>query len=282
MAVISGLYTVLSKHTLKTISPWVLFWSVMVVSTPIIFLFTWQNGIPALGRAFFVGVFGSVIFYSVSKIIFYRVIKETDLSHVYPLITLSPVFSLIFAIFLLGERPTALELLAGGITLFGVYVLNISSIREGLLEPFKILAKSRMAMLMLLSVALIGAPPVFDKFAISSTFPQNTSFVLVVEDLMVVLLMFPWVWKHRTVAFPQIKENKKYLLWLGILGAFSNIAGFWALGHGEASLVTSVFRTQVFFVFLFSFLFFKDRPRAETIVGTTIMIIGLIVLKLVS
>ena len=62
----------------------------------------------------------------------------------------------------------------------------------------------------------------------------------------------------------------------------SNILAFIALQNGNPGLVASVFRTQVFFVLLFSFIFFKDKPKTETIIGSIIMIAGLVVIKLWS
>src|SRR3989344_9494764 len=118
-ALISGIITIFSKHTLKTISPIVFFWAVLLVSSPFILLFAWKDGIPSLGPGFIIGIAGSVILYSIARIVFYHVIKDAHLSQVYPLVTLGPIFTLVFAFVILSEKPTVYALFGSLITLAG-------------------------------------------------------------------------------------------------------------------------------------------------------------------
>jgi len=279
MALISGIYTILSKHALKKIDPIVLYWATILFSTPFIIPFVIRSGIPELNFKFYVGVIASVIFYSVSKIIFNKIIQKNDLSLVYPIISLSPIFALIFSIIILSESYTLTQFLAISITLLGAYVLNISSIKKGFLEPFKLLFKNRISLWMLVSVVLIGIVSVFDKLAINNTFPQNESFAILTQNIIIVVCFIPWVINKRKIVLPQIIANTRIFILLGFLMASSTLLSFLALGNGEAGLVTSVFRTQVFFVLLFSFIIFRDRPKIETIIGSIIMFAGLVLLK---
>jgi uncharacterized membrane protein len=281
-AFISGIATILSKHTLKKIDPIIFYWIVLVVSTPFILILVWKDGIPSIDQLFTVGILGSVIFYTISKIIFFQTIKNAELSNIYPLVSIGPIFTLIFSMIILSEQPSAMELLGGGITLLGTYVLNISSMREGIFEPFKILFRNKLALLMLISVFIGSIVMVFDKLAINHTFPQNTSFALLIENLVIVFGFLPWIMLRKKNVFSEILDSKKLILALGVLGAAGNVLAFWALGGGDPGIVSSIFRTQVFFVLLFSYLFLKDRPKLETIIGSIIMILGLIVLKLAS
>lgn len=282
MACISGIYTITSKHTLKTINPIIFYWIVLTVSTPIIWIFTWKDGIPAITYTFAIGIFGSVIFYTISKIIFFKTIKDATLSHIYPLVSIGPIFTLIFSRLILSERPSGLELLGSFITMIGVYVLNISSIREGFLEPIKILYRNKLALLMIISVMVGSIVSVFDKLAINNTTPQNANFTLLIGNLVIIIALIPWIFVKRKTAFVEIIQNKWPVLFLGILLAVSNILAFAALSVGNPGLVSSVSRTQIFFVFFFSMIFFKDYPKKETILGTIVMVLGLVVLKFAS
>jgi drug/metabolite transporter (DMT)-like permease len=282
MAFLSGLYVVISKHTLRAISPIIFFWSVLLISTPIVFIYAWKDGFPKLTLLFFVGVLGSVIFYTISKLWFYKIIKDSHLSQVHPLVSLSPIITLLFAIPILGERPSGLAVVGSMVSLLGVYVLNISSLREGLFEPFKILFRNKMAFLMLASVMVGGIVSVFDKLAINNTTPNNSAFALLMEDIVIVVGLLPYMYSKRKIVFTEIFSNKKFIILLGIIGAASNILGFIALDHADSGIATAVFRTQTFFVLFFSFLFFKDRPKLETVIGATIMIAGLLIIKLAT
>ncbi|OGI81831.1 hypothetical protein A3E95_00730 [Candidatus Nomurabacteria bacterium RIFCSPHIGHO2_12_FULL_44_22b] len=282
MALISGLCAIISKRAMRTISPLTFFWGVLTVSAPIVWIFAWSKGVPDFSKLFFVGVIGSVVFYSISKILFYRTIRDAELSHVHPLVALGPVFTLGSSFLILSEVPSLIGFIGIGITLVGTYVLNISSIREGLWEPFKILFRNNLSLLMLYSVLIGSISPVFDKLAIIHTSPQNEIFALLMEDLVIVFGLLPWMLlKNKTVAI-EIKFNWKWILTFGLLQAVSNTLAFISLAGANPGLVTSVFRTQIFFVLLFSYLFFGDRPKTETIVGSIIMIGGLVVLKLAT
>jgi drug/metabolite transporter (DMT)-like permease len=282
MSFVSGLITITSKHTLQKVGPVTFFWTVMLTSIPIIWIFAWRYGVPEVNNIFFIGITGSIIFYSISKILFLQTIKEADLSHVHPLMALSPIFTLIFSYLILREGSSVASLVGVGITLIGSYVLNISSMREGLFEPFKILFRNRLSLVMIVSVLIGSIVSVFDKLAIISTTPQNPFFTILVEDSIIVIALIPWIFLKRKSVFPEIKGSWKLILLLGFLTSISNILAFMAIGAGNPGLVASVFRTQIFFVLLFSFFIFNDRPKTETIIGSIIMILGLIVLKIWS
>lgn len=279
-AVISALYTITSKRTLKKIDSIALFWIVLVVSTPIVVIYSWNKGVPQVDKIFFLGIIGSVVLYAVSRIIFNNVIRDANLSNVYPLISLSPVFTTIFGFFILKEKLTFYEILGSLITLGGIYILNISSQKESLFKPFKILFSDKHASLMLFSVVTIGLVSVFDKLSINHTFPKNSSFTLMIQNFITVFLLSPWVIKNKQKYLPQIRDNIRPILLLGMLGAMSNLLILYALGAGEAGLVTSTYRIQVFFVLLFSAIIYKDKPKMETIIGTIIMLAGLLILKI--
>ncbi len=283
MSFISGIYVVVSKHTLKKMDPIVFFWITITASTPFILIFALVNGIPVFDNVFLLGILGSVFFYTISKIIFWKTIKDSSLSDVYPLMSIGPVFTLIFSIIILSEKLTPLAFLGCMVTLLGTYILNVSSAKEGLLQPFKILFQNKLALLMMISVLIGSIVTIFDKTAIMHTFPQNLFFPIIAENVLIFIGLLPWIiYKKRKVAITEIKENKKIILLLGIIFSLSTILSFYSLSLGNPGLVSSVFRTQIFFVFLLSFIFFKDKPRLETIIGSIVMILGLVLTKLFS
>jgi len=253
-SVASGISVILSKRTLSKVSPAVLYWTGLVVSTPLLAFFAFKNGLPNLGTWFFIGIISSDILYTFSRILQFRVIRDAPfLSHVYPLIALSPIFTLILASAPpLSEKTSLFALWGVLISITGSYVLNISSAREGLLEPFKILFKNRLAFLMLISVAILGLVSAFDKIAIKGTNPQNTIFTLLIENIIIILGMSPYLFSKRKDVISEISTNKSPLLILGVLAAASNGLSFVAIGGGNVGIVSAIFRSQIFFALLFS------------------------------
>lgn len=121
---------------------------------------------------------------------------------------------------------------------------------------------------------------VFDKLAINNTFPKNTTFVLLVENIFVIVGLLPILILRNRNFSREIFDNKKLFIILGILNAFSTILAFTAVGEGSVGIIETILKVQLLFVLLFSFLFFKDRPKLETVIGIIIMIIGVVLIKL--
>ena len=275
-AVISAISVIFSKRILKGVSPSVLTWCTLVLATPIIAIFAAKEGIPTLNTLFIVGVVGSVIFYSISKIIQFRAIKMVDLSAIYPLVSLGPIFTLLIA-FLppLNEKPGFIAIIGILVTLFGTYILNVSNAKEGLLKPIRLLFENKASALMILSVLVDSVVIVFDKLAINNTLPQNTTFVLLTENILVIIGLLPLLYLDNKNFAKQIFDNKKLFVILGVLNAVSTILAFSAVGIGS-----TIIKAQLLFVLLFSFMFLKDKPRLETIIGSIIMILGVVLIKI--
>ena len=256
-SVISAVSVILNKRILKGVSPSVLTWCTLVLATPIIAVVAIKEGIPALSTLFVVGIIGSVLFYTASKIIQFRAMKIANLSAIYPLVSLGPIFTLLVA-FLppLNEKPGFIAIIGVLVTLFGVYVLNASNAKESLLKPIKLLFENKASALMIVSVVIDSVVIAFDKLAINNTIPQNTTFVLLVENILVIVGLLPILYLRNKNFTQQIFDNKKLFIILGLLNAVSTILAFTAVGDGSVGLVSTILKTQLLFVLLFSFIFF--------------------------
>ena len=133
---------------------------------------------------------------------------------------------------------------------------------------------------MTVSVLTNSVVIVFDKLAINNTFPQNTTFTLFVENLMVIFGLLPLLYVRNKNFYQQITSNTKSFLLLGILNAVSTILAFSALGGGSVGLVATILKTQVLFVLLFSYIVFQDKPKLETLIGSVVMIAGVVLIKI--
>lgn len=280
-SIVSAIAIIVSKKLIQGVSASVLTWATLVLATPIILVFTFQEGIPQLNYLFFLGVTGSVLFYIVSQVVGFKAMRIADLSAIWPLISLGPIFTLLIALLPpLSEKPSLMATVGVFVTLAGVYILNATKSKEGPLEPIKSLVRSRASLLMMFSVLTNSVVIVFDKLAINNTLPQNTTFTLFIENLMVIFGLLPLLYIRNKKFYQQITSNTKLFLLLGLLNAISTILAFSAIGGGNVGLVATVLKTQVLFVLLFSYITFKDKPKLETLVGSAIMIAGVVLIKI--
>jgi uncharacterized membrane protein len=166
--------------------------------------------------------------------------------------------------------------------LTGVYILNATKSKEGLFEPVKSLFENKASLLMMFSVLTNSVVIVFDKLAIINTLPQGTTFTLLIENLMIIFGMLPLLYIRNKNFYLQLTSNIKLFLLLGLLNAFSTILAFSAVGGGNVGLVAAILKAQVLFVLLFSYITFKDKPKLETLIGTIVMIMGIVLIKVGS
>jgi bacterial/archaeal transporter family protein len=278
---LSSLKTIIDKKILVNVNPSLMFWSALTISTPFISTAAIIEGIPDVNLYFFLGVVGSDVVYSISKILQFRVIKSSNLSAVYPLVSLGPIITLIIAFFPpLNETPSKISLIGVVVTLLGTYILNITKSKENILEPIKQLFVNKASLWMIVSIVIDSFVSVFDKFAINNTFPKNSSFVLMSENLIIIFGILPLLlWRNKSFK-KQISTNFRNLFIQGLIVALSTIIGMKVIGNGNIGVVQTIFKSQILLVILFSYFFFKDKPKKETIIGSIIMIMGVVIIKL--
>lgn len=279
-SLVGAVEVIITKKLVKGVGASVLTWATLVLATPIIFLFALKDGIPQLNNLFVIGVAGSVLFYTASQVMGFKAMRMANLSAVYPLASLGSIFTLFVALLPpLSEKPSLLAIVGVFITLAGAYILNVTKAKEGLLVPIKSLLRDKASLLMIASVLFGSVVIVFDKFAINNTLPQNTTFTLLIENFMVILGMLPILYIRNKNFYHQITSNSKLFLLLGLLNAAATILAFTAIGGGNVGLVATILKTQILFVLLFSYVTFKDRPKLETLIGSMIMILGVVLIK---
>lgn len=282
-SLVSAISVIVSKKLIKGVSATVLTWCTLVLATPFIFVYAIKEGVPNLNSSFFLGVGGSVILYTLSKVLGLKAIREANLSAIYPLVSLGPIFTLLVAISPpLSEIPTVVSVVGVLITLIGVYVLNVGSLKEGIFKPVQVLLKNKASLLMIVSVLIDSTVIIFDKYAINNTFPKNTTFTLLIENIFVVLGLLPILfWRNRNF-MKEIFTNTKLFILLGVLNAITTILAFSAVGGGNVGLVATIMKAQMLLVLLFSFVVFKDKPKISTIIGSVLMVIGIVFIKIGS
>ena len=223
----------------------------------------------------------SVGFYITSRILQFRSFKISDLSDVFPLVALNPVIVLIVATFPpLREKPSLLAILGMLMVLGGIYILNIKQGSKNIFQPFKQLVTQKGSSLMLLSIIIGATVIIFDKIAIKNTIPENPSFALLVENLLVIGLLFPFLSLKRRAFIFQIKSHLKYFLVLGILNAFSTIIYFSSISKGSVALISTIVNSKILFVVILSALLFREKITKVKAFGVLTITLGIILMKL--
>ncbi len=201
-----------------------------------------------------------------------------NISVVIPLWRTSLIWLVLVSFFTLGEVPTAVGLAGIGVTLAGVYVLNISRARISPWEPIRVLFTDRGQRFALLSAVMYAPSVVTFKWAIvNSSVPFATLGTYVAATLCVL----PFALKNSRQHFAQIPRLWKSFVSLGLFAALTNFTQGEAYRVQLSSYVEAIKQTEILFALLIGYVLFGERERIREIsAGAAIILAGVVFLVL--
>lgn len=269
------------KELIRAIAPLPLTFILLGTSlVPMFILLQFTGGIPHATNMFYLFMFCSAVLDSVGFVISFKAIKITDISLLAPISSFGPVFTTIFAIYALNEQPSSLKLFGILLIVLGSYLLNVSTIRGGLLAPFKKLFSNRGVLLFLFSNLLWTVTPIFQKKAISEMSPSIPLYAPFIGFCFVVLILAPFALK-KTLSY--IKVFPKYFKWVAVNGigtAFAQFAAYTAFALGDVIYVNPVLKLTGIFTIILGGAVLKEKNIGERLLGTAVMLVGVLILIL--
>ena len=221
---------------------------------------------------------------TIATLLFLRALKNSDLSIALPLITFTPIFTLIVSPILIGktEIPSALGVVGILLIFIGSYVLNIKERHAGFLAPFKILLKNKGAVSILIVSFLYSITSVYDKIGSHAT---SALFWALVTNAITALIFFPVCIYRSNKHFKKginilsiVKKTLPILLIISLLNALSNIFQLTAVQLGLVAYVIAIKRSGIVLALLLGYIFFKEKDIKERMAGAILMVAGVIFL----
>lgn len=276
-AFLESVKDIFNKKTVSQIDEYLLVFSfnllTAIFTLPLLFL----NDIPTFGNNFIYALIAIGFFNTIGFVLFFKAIKASDLSIVAPITTLSPIFLLITSPILVGEFPNFIGILGILIIVIGAYVLKFQDKTNGYLAPFKSLFKETGSRLMFGVVLVWSITANVDKIGV-----QNSSPILwtITAHLSVAIFILPIVFWKSKINIQSIKSNFRNLILIGLINTLAILSQMTALQLALVSFVIAVKRTSALFNVLWGWLIFKEQGIKERIVGSIIMIVGVVVITL--
>ena len=180
------------------------------------------------------------------------------------LIFINPIFTMIFAIPLLGETVKTTKWFAVAITFIGAIVL---------IRPENNLLEIQFVYILLIFGALaLGLESIFIKILTIEEKPKQILLINNGIGLMISSIPIYFIW---------ISPNIKQILALFFVGALmlcAQICFIQAMKRSEAHFVAPFFYFTLIFVCIYDFFIFQILPDKISIIGTTLIIVGGIIL----
>ncbi|MBE9127173.1 MULTISPECIES: EamA family transporter [unclassified Coleofasciculus] len=276
-AVFESLKDVTSKHGLKKIDDYIVSWSLMIFSLPLLLPLLFFIEIPSINESFWLALMIGGSLNVISMILYIKALKLSDLSITVPLITFTPLFLLITSPIIVGEYPTLSDAMGMILIVAGSYLLNIKEKNKGYLAPFKAILEARGAQLMLLVAFIWSITSNFDKIGVqnsSPTFWAIANYSFIAAGILPIMLYK----SHRHLN--QIPANLISLVPIGLFQGAAVLFQMQAIDRTLVAHVISVKRMSALISVWLAYLIFKERGIKERAAGAATMIIGVLLITL--
>ncbi len=207
---------------------------------------------------------------SLAFYLYLRAISVSPLSLTVPLLSFSPVFLLFTSRWMLGEALPLWGIVGVLLVAVGTYVLNISDIRRGFLQPLRSLLTERGSRMMLAVAFIWSITANVDKVGVGAFGPFLWTFSM---NLGITVFSFILL----SVRGGKRVLDTDILKWGGVMGvadAISAVLQMFAISLTYVPYVIAVKRTSVMFSTLVGVLFFGEGRGGERVMGAALMVMG--------
>ncbi len=218
---------------------------------------------------------------AINNPLYYLAIKLAPISKTTPLLTLTPLFTLVVAMLTLKEFPSLIGIFGVVLLVIGTYILNYSSHQKDIFEPFKLIFKSKGSAMMFLVALIYGFGSVADKYLMNNSNPLTR--ILLYSYFTLPFLIIFLLFKDKYAFFSKTKaifaDNLKGIFFATIIFYAVIITQMWALSLTYAAYIIAVKRISAIFTVIFAYFVFKEQKNfVHVLLGVVLMVIGVVLL----
>jgi len=211
-------------------------------------------------------------------LLFLKALKISPLSLTFPFLGLTPVFTIFFSRFLLGEKVSPIGIAGIAIIALGTYLLNINHVKEGFLAPLKNIYREKGSLLMVIVALTYGATSVLGKKALLLSGPL--SFAAVYYGIFFLIFTPLALAEQRKVKVKFEKRDAFLFLGLGVSFAAAMLFHFNAVVLTNVSYMVSVKRLSLVISVLYGGIIFHEKGIGSRMLGSAVILCGVLLLSL--
>lgn len=277
---VSAVSVILNKKALKNINASLVSWALFAFSIPFLIYPAFKDGWPKLNAVFWIAVTASVVSFAYAKTLTLKSLKGSLMSDIVPLAFFSVLFQYLFGLIFLSESLKLIPIIGLVLIVVGGYFLKVEEAKEDILKPFKLLLTNKESRAYLLAMIIMPLTSIFDKFGLKNIQPVNQSFLLLLENFMTTVLIGFYMTRKDKQWVTDLKNNFWSLCLNGIVFTVLALLFLYGITTGAVALVSGVKKLEVFFILIFGWLLFGDKPKKGVWIGCLIMLFGVILIKL--
>lgn len=282
LALLSALFQVLRNMSMKrlghaldeTINVWGRFTFLLPFAAAGVLV----QGVPELGPNFWAYALAFGITQNIGTLSLSKALKVADMSLVTALWKISLLILVGWGYIWLGETPSKLGLAGVLISMVGVYLLNVHKARVSLWAPLTALVQDvGQRWTVLAGIGYAMSVVVIKQMALLS----DPVFAVFTGYVFCAVLVTPYTIYRSSRHFSQVSTYWKSFVAMGLFGTLSTWFGTTAYTLTVSSYVEAVKQVEVLLAMAIGYLIFKEGSTIRlTWMGATVMLMGLILLKL--
>lgn len=194
-----------------------------------------------------------------------------------PFLALTPLFLIVMAYVILGEKVSVKGSFGIILMAIGSYTLNIHKIRQTVFEPIKAIIQEKGSVLMIIVAFIFSITSSLGKVAIEHSSPI---FFGSFYFILVTILFTPIAMQKNRSGISVKKRDIIPLLSIGITYSAMIIFHMLAMSMVNVAYMISVKRTSLLFSILYGHFLFREAKITEKAIGCIIMFAGFILIVL--
>ncbi len=278
-ALITSVTVILAKKVMMGMNEYLYLFLTGLFTIPVLFFIIVKfYTIPNIDQTFWVNTGASTVLNVFAAICAYRAIKIAEVSLISPISAFNPIFTAIISLLTIHEVINPKGWLGIFLICLGAYFLQRTKSTKNFLEPIKLFFSNQAIRLSLIAYFLWALTPIFQKVSILHTDPQVPPFASFVGMIGTTLIYTAPALKFSKNILGLTKKYLKLLILIAILSAIGQAVAFIAFSLTNLGFATAVFKLSMLFTVLLGWLFFKEHDIKERLLGSTVMLLGVLLL----
>jgi drug/metabolite transporter (DMT)-like permease len=270
----------LTKRMLSAGNEYLVAWLRLAFSLPPLIVLLVVLPAPDLDRDFFLSFFGALPLEIAAVMLYIKALRISPLSLTLPFLSLTPLFLILFSWLVAGDRVSLAGAVGIGTVTLGGYVLNLGSLRSGILAPLRAIAQERGSIYMIVVALIYSVTSSLGKRAVmhsSPAFFAATYYTTLTACFLPVVIVTQGGFRQFREA---LRLHVRDAALPSLFHAIMVITHFYAVSMANVAYMVSIKRSSLLIGSLYGFLYFGEKDVKERLAGALLMFGGFLVIVL--
>ena len=271
-----SLQGVVSKKLAADAKPRIILIPVFLAAGIFLSPFLFVHDIPALDSTFWIAAVISTSLNAAGAVAFWHALARGEFLRIFPLLSLTPIFSVLTGWLVLGETPALQGFIGIALIVAGLIVLEKRESTASLADKKRrwtaLLLGALYALILSINVAL-------DRLAILHSDPYFYAAFFPLATAVPLLLLAAEFPPRKEDIIP-LRRHAGLILLAGFFFAASAFFGALGLGYLLASYFSATKRLGILVALVGGVLFFKEKITVRIVVGAAIAVLGVLLIAL--